>query len=67
MGNSSSPAADVKTEVQAVPAAGVRSKNGGSSGLLIHFYTWAQLFYVSYIFKMITEAQKVNPLVINLT
>lgn len=51
MGNSSSSAADVKTEVQAVPAAGVRFKNGGSSGLLIHFYTWVHVFYVSYILR----------------
>ena len=41
--------ADVKTEVQAVPATGVRSNNGGSFGLLINFYTWVHLFYVSYI------------------
>lgn len=31
--------ADVKTEARAMIAAGVRSKNGGSSGLLVHFYT----------------------------
>lgn len=37
---------DVKTEVQPVPPASVRSKNGGFSGLLIHFYTWVHLLNV---------------------